>query len=200
MGTPGRLCSVPDCSKPHRRNDMCDTHDQRMKRTGTTDAPKRQTFAERFWTKVDRRGPDECWLWTAALNEHGYGVMRPDTQRRNGPTVKAHRVSLQLAGIEIEGLYVLHSCDNPPCVNPRHLSTGTAAENSADMVNKGRNARGSRRHTHKLTEAQIPEIRARAAAGELQKVLAAEYGVSRPTISHVVNRRGWLHVPEDPAA
>lgn len=198
MGAPTRTCSVPDCGKPLRRNSMCDTHAQRLKRTGTTDAPKRLTFAERFWSKVDRRGPDECWLWTAALNEHGYGVMRPDTKRRNGPTVKAHRVSLQLTGVEIDGLYVLHSCDNPPCVNPNHLSTGTAAENTADMVSKGRGAQGSQRRTNKLVEAQIPEIRARAAAGELQKVLAADYGVSRPTISRVVNRLGWLHVPDEP--
>ncbi|MGW2594822.1 helix-turn-helix domain-containing protein [Streptomyces sp. NPDC001515] len=169
-----------------------------MKRTGTTDDPKRLTFAERFWSKVDRRGPDECWLWTGALNEHGYGVMRPNTQRRNGPTVKAHRASLQLAGVEIEGLYVLHACDNPPCVNPNHLSAGTAADNAADMVGKGRQARGTGRRTSKLTEAQIPEIRARAAAGEMQKVLAAEYGVSHPTISRVVSRQGWTHVPEAP--
>ncbi|MGW2089627.1 helix-turn-helix domain-containing protein [Streptomyces sp. NPDC001880] len=168
-----------------------------MKRTGTTDAPKRLTLAERFWAKVDRRGPDECWLWTAALNEHGYGVMRPEG-RRHGPTVKAHRVSLQLAGVDIEGLYVLHSCDNPPCVNPAHLSAGSPADNAADMVSKGRQARGSRRGNNKLTEAQIPEIRARAAAGELQKVLAAEYGVSRPSISRVVNRHGWHHVPDEP--
>ncbi|MFD3741090.1 helix-turn-helix domain-containing protein [Streptomyces sp. NPDC058629] len=171
-----------------------------MKRTGTTDAPKRLTFAERFWSKVDRRTPDECWPWTAALNEHGYGVMRPNTQRRNGPTVKAHRVSLQLAGVDIEGLYVLHSCDNPPCVNPNHLSTGTAAANAADMVGKDRQARGTGRTSSKLTEEQIPEIRARAAAGEMQKVLAAEYGVSHPTISRVVNRHGWLHVPDEAAA
>lgn len=198
MGTSGRLCSVPDCSKPLRRNGMCDTHDQRMKRTGTTDAPKRLTFAERFWLKVDRRGPDECWLWTGALNEHGYGVMRPDTQRRNGPTMKAHRASLQLAGVEVGGLYVLHSCDNPPCVNPAHLSAGSAADNAADMVAKGRQARGTRRGNTKLSEAQIPEIRARAAAGEMHKVLAADYGVSRPSISRIVNRHGWLHVPDEP--
>lgn len=194
---PKRLCGVTDCGRVHRRNGLCDTHDQRMKRTGTTDGPPKLTLAGRFWAKVDRRGPEDCWPWTAALNEHGYGVMRPEG-KRSGPTVKAHRVALMLAGVEIDGLLIRHSCDNPPCVNPAHLSTGTPADNAADMVSRGRQARGSRRGTNKLTEAQIPEIRARAAAGQLQRVLAAEYGVSRSSISRIANHKGWLHVPAEP--
>lgn len=197
MGAPARTCSVLDCDKPLRRNSMCDTHDQRMKRTGTTDAPKRLTFAERFWSKVDRRGPDECWPWTAALNEHGYGVMRPDIQRRNGPTLKAHRASLQLAGVEIDGLVVRHFCDNPPCVNPAHLSVGTKADNSADMVGRDRHPRGSRSATSKLTDSQVIEIRARCAAGELHRILAADYGVSRVTITNIVGRRTWRHLADE---
>jgi hypothetical protein len=196
---PKRICSVQDCGRPHRRNGFCDLHDQRMKRTGTTDGPRKLTLTDRFWSKVDRRGPDECWLWTAALNEHGYGVMRPEG-RRSGPTIKAHRVSLVLTGTDVEGLLVRHSCDNPPCVNPRHLSTGGPADNAADMVSRHRQACGSRRGTNKLTEADIPEIRARVDAGELHRLIAADYGVSRVTITRVANRQGWLHVPEACAA
>lgn len=188
-----RGCSVSSCPKPHRRNGLCDTHDQRLKRTGTTDDPPKQTLADRFWSKVDRRGADDCWPWTAATNEHGYGVMRPEGQR-SGPTVKAHRVSLTLAGVDIEGLVVRHSCDNPPCVNPAHLSVGTKADNSADMVSRDRHARGSRSGTSKLTECQVVEIRARCAAGELHRVLAAEYGVSRVAITNIATRKTWRHV------
>ena len=188
-----RGCSVSNCPKPHRRNGLCDTHDQRLKRTGTTDDPPKRTLADRFWSKVDRRGPDECWHWTAATNEHGYGVMRPEGQR-SGPTVKAHRMSLTLAGVDIKGLVIRHSCDNPPCVNPRHLSVGTKADNSADMVRRGRHARGSRSGTSKLTEREVVEIRARCAAGELHRVLAADYGVSRNTITSIVNGKTWRHV------
>ncbi|MFD8144760.1 HNH endonuclease [Streptomyces sp. NPDC059708] len=191
-----RPCGVTGCQRPHRRNGLCDTHDQRMKRTGTTDDPPKQTLADRFWAKVDRNGPGDCWLWTAATNEHGYGVMRP-TGQRSGPTVKAHRVSLTLSGVDVEGFVVLHACDNPPCVNPAHLSVGTKADNSADMVSRDRHARGSRSGTSKLTEQQVLEIRARCAAGELHRALAVEYGVSRVAITNIVTRKTWRHVTTD---
>jgi uncharacterized protein (DUF433 family) len=114
-----------------------------------------------------------------------------------------------LAGVDIDGLLIRHRCDNPPCVNPGHLEVGTPADNAADMVSRSRQARGSRKPTSKLTETQVTEIIRRVAAGELHRVVAADYGVSRPTISRIVNRKGWLHVqPEavlgetydDPAA
>lgn len=189
-------CAVGTCDRRVRRNGLCEMHDARLKRTGTTGDPPKKTLADRFWEKVDRRGPDECWLWTKATNEHGYGVMRPEGQR-SGPTVRAHRVSLMLAGVDIDGLVIRHSCDNPPCVNPAHLSVGTKADNSADMVSRDRHARGSRSGTSKLTERQVVEIRARCAAGELHRVLAVDYGVSRVTITNIVTRRTWRHVAAD---
>lgn len=189
----GSLCSVADCERPHRRNGLCDMHDQRKKRTGTTDDPVRLTPEDRFWSKVVRRNPNECWLWGAAVNEHGYGVFNPDG-RHSGPTVKAHRFSLALAGIDVGDLLVRHSCDNPPCVNPAHLSVGTNADNSADMVSRDRHARGSRSGTSKLTESQVVGIRRRAAAGELHRALAVDYGVSRTTITQIVNGKTWRHI------
>lgn len=188
-----RRCGLNGCERVHKGHGLCEMHLARLKRTGTTDDPPAQTLADRFWAKVDRRGPDECWLWTAVVNEHGYGVMRPEGQR-HGPTVKAHRVSLMLAGVDIEGRFVLHSCDTPRCVNPAHLSAGDHKENVADMVSRQRQALGSRSGTAKLTEQQVAEIRARAARGELHRCLATEYGVGRSTISRIVNRAGWAHV------
>lgn len=168
-------------------------HLYRLKKFGTTDAPKRPTLADRFWAKVDKRGPDECWLWTAAVNQHGYGVMRPQG-KRTGPTVKAHRVSLMLAGVDIEGRYVLHSCDNPPCVNPRHLSAGDHQQNVADMMRRQRQQKGSRNGQAKLTERQVAEIRQRAAQGERRRLLADEFKVSETTIYRLANGEGWRHV------
>lgn len=194
-----RECTVDGCGRRHKGHGLCDMHRQRLKRTGTTDAPQRVTPAERFWAKVDKRGPGQCWLWTGALNENGYGVFNPDG-RHSGPTVKAHRFVLGLTSPAFKAVLVRHACDNPPCVNPAHLSTGTYADNAADMVSRDRQARGSRSGAAKLNEAQVIEIRARAAAGALHRVLAVEFGVGRSTITRIVNRSGWRHVIDLPSA
>lgn len=96
-----------------------------------------KTLAERFWQKVVKGEPGECWVWTAAKNTYGYGCMRVPEQDRN---VGAHIISwfLHYGTWPIAPLWVLHTCDNPPCVNPAHLWLGTHADNMQDMVSKGR--------------------------------------------------------------
>lgn len=98
----------------------------------------------------------------------------------------------------------MHRCDNPPCVNPAHLTLGTLADNSADMVSKGRQAKGvtiavhklgQKNHFAKLSDADAAAVRKRYASGELANLLAAEYGVSRPTITRCVNGRTFGHLP-----
>jgi hypothetical protein len=101
---------------------------------------------ERFWAKVARGASDECWEWTAGKNGVGYGVLVAKTTK---PTIHvvAHRYSLQLAtGQTGQGLYACHHCDNPGCVNPRHLFWGTQADNMRDARLKGR-TRGAPRQT-----------------------------------------------------
>lgn len=95
------------------------------------------TLAERFWTHVDQRGTDECWPWTGELNSMGYG--RINTYP-NGRRVRllAHRLAAQMAGLVIEGQVVRHKCDNPQCVNPFHLLTGSQADNMQDSIKRGR--------------------------------------------------------------
>jgi hypothetical protein len=93
---------------------------------------------ERFWPKVERRGPDECWLWLGAAVPEGYGRFCVSGR----PLIPAHRFAYSLAtGTPLDamiGLEVLHSCDNPPCVNPAHLSLGTRQDNMQDASRKGR--------------------------------------------------------------
>lgn len=88
---------------------------------------------ERFWSKVNKSGPNGCWLWTGA-NDGGYGQIWV-----NGRNEKAHRIAWLLThGVIPEGKMACHTCDNPPCVNPAHIFWGTMSDNILDAVNKGR--------------------------------------------------------------
>lgn len=103
-----------------------------------------KTIAERFWEKVDVRGPDECWPWMAGLRQ-GYGRFTIT----HGKGVQAHRVAYELTKGPIPpGLDVLHDCDFPPCCNPSHLWPGTNLDNVRDSVAKGRRACGDRNGAH----------------------------------------------------
>lgn len=89
---------------------------------------------QRFWSKVDVRGPGECWAWLGAISNTGYGAFY-----LGGKLTTAHRVAHDFAhGPVPEGLEVMHSCDCRECVNPKHLSAGTRKQNVADMRAKGR--------------------------------------------------------------
>jgi hypothetical protein len=94
-------------------------------------------IAEQFWRKVAIAEPDECWLWTGPLHSAGYGhfeVWKNNKRKR----WFAHRKVLELQGVDLTGLVVMHLCDNPPCVNPNHLRPGTQLENMRDALAKGR--------------------------------------------------------------
>jgi hypothetical protein len=96
---------------------------------------------ERFWAKVDRNGPDECWLWKGAKNHAGYGKMR-----WCGGWELAHRIIFMMVHGPIpEGAFICHHCDTPSCVNPNHLFLGSALENNRDTLAKGRRPRRYRK-------------------------------------------------------
>ena len=97
--------------------------------------------SDRLWGRVDTGGEaDDCWEWTGARTALGYGRIKGDRC-----TVQTHRLAYELTyGPIPDGLFVMHSCDNPPCCNPAHLAVGTNADNVHDSMRKGRARSGSR--------------------------------------------------------
>lgn len=148
-----------------------------------------------FWSRVDSSaGPDACWPWAMSCRPDGYGQTFHE-----GAVRLAHRVAYMLVKGDIpERHLVMHSCDNRPCCNPAHLSTGTHADNTADMMAKGRDRHGTVRvcgenhPNHKLTTEAVIAMRRRftGARGEIN-ALALEYGVSHQRVSKVVRGKIW---------
>ena len=115
----------------------------------------RKSIEERFWSRVDKLGENECWNWLGSKLRGGYGNLNID-----GGTFQAHRVSYILHFGEIpDGMLVCHTCDNPPCVNPKHLWLGTHLDNARDKVNKHRQAKGEFCGRVKYTAEEIGCIR-----------------------------------------
>lgn len=154
--------------------------------------------SERFWKKVDRSGPDDCWEWKGAKANFGYGEHIISNRK-----VRAHRVAWELTKGTIPiGLCILHKCDNPPCCNPNHLFVGTRADNSDDKIAKGRYRHGIARGEHHgqaiLCEEDVLYIRATYNHNTCsQRSLATKFNVTVGTISAIVHRRLWKHVQDE---
>lgn len=147
-----------------------------------------------FMARIDRRGPDECWPYMGARDKHGYGRI---PKRAHGHHL-AHRRALELSGVAVpSNRSVLHSCDNPPCCNPRHLRVGTTADNIRDSVQRGRRPKGETHPSAVLSDEKVRAIRRRYAAGERVGALAAAFPVGSSTISNIVRRRLWRHLPDE---
>jgi len=139
---------------------------------------------ERFWEKVEKLGPRDCWLWTASRQEQGYGqiVTRYGRDKRTGE--KAHRVSWEIHFGQIPaGALVCHRCDQPACVNPRHLFLGTQLENVHDCISKNRFAT-------KISEGDVRLIIERRKTMKLREI-AAEFGISESNVSMILSGKRW---------
>ena len=152
--------------------------------------PNPKPPADRFWSKVQIGAPDQCWEWKAGMFQSGYGLFKLD-----GKLQRAHRVSYQLNHGPIpDGLFILHWCDNPGCVNPAHLHLGTHVDNMRERGERGRCAHtsGEVHGCSKLTSEQIQQIRLSYAIGGItQQQLGEEFGVSKQQISRIINGKRW---------
>lgn len=144
----------------------------------------------RFRDAVPSRPANGCWEWQGPKSR-GYGVMSV-----GGKNTKAHRYSYEVHNGPIpDGLMVLHACDNPGCVNPRHLRVGTARDNARDAVSRGRTRvpllRGERCGKSKLTAQQVDEIRELRRQGLTLKKIGARYNTHFSNVSVIARGKTW---------
>lgn len=147
-----------------------------------------------FWSRIQYGALDECWPWLGSRSD-GYGVLN-----FQGKAWKAHRLIWSLVNNPIpEGAFICHHCDNPPCCNPHHLFLGSPLANMRDAANKGRlkppDNRGERHGLSKLLDSDIVQIRALAATGIPQKQIAADFKIDSSTVSVIIHRKRWQHIP-----
>ncbi len=147
--------------------------------------------ARRFWSRVQRGGPDECWPTNWPPNDRGYGVFG----LRARQNVYAHRFAwVLLRGPIPRGLCVLHKCDNPPCANPAHLFLGTKTTNAADREAKGRTPQGERSHNAKISNEDARTIRELASLSIRYGEIALRFGMSRGQVSRIVTGKQWKKI------
>lgn len=192
------ICGCKGCNLPVLALGMCNKHWQRNRKYGSPFAVKTHAGAMRGLTAPERFGlqmkmTEECWIWAAGLDADGYGRFRGVYEGMQ--YTRAHRYSWALHNRQNipKGMLVCHRCDNPRCVNPDHLFLGTDSDNMRDKIAKNRHnvPKGELNRRAILTEAQ-----ALAILGDPRPYaqIAADYGVTAPTIGSIKNRESWAHL------
>lgn len=153
----------------------------------------------RFWKYVDRRSDVECWEWIGSKTRWGYGQLNIE----NRP-FRTHRLSYLIhCGPFPMELEVMHACDNPACVNPHHLSTGTRSDNASDAVRKGRArgllGRGINNPNTKLTPEDVISIRASIRNGLSYRLTGIQHGVAKSTVKAIADGKSWSYLTEKSA-
>ena len=151
----------------------------------------------RLWMHIDIRTEDECWPWQASTDRGGYGQIydKPHDKRM---VKKAHKLAFEFTKGSIPpGKLILHSCDSPPCCNPKHLRAGTKRDNSIDMYARGRHNAimpcGEAHHMAVLTKTNVREIRSMYRTRNYTYVqLAAIFNVAKTTIGACIRADTWI--------
>ena len=187
------MCRVDGCDNKKLAKGYCGKHYQRVRLYGDPSRTQNPTIGMTiegrflFYTEVDPASG--CWIWTGSTDKFGYGRISG-----SGENFKAHRWSYQYYFGKFEqSLHVLHSCDNPGCVNPLHLFLGTHQDNMDDMNNKGRGVyhSGERSWGSKLTEVEVLQMIDLFKAGFTNMKIAEYYHVSDTCIGNIKRGITW---------
>lgn len=174
-------CTVEGCDTSINARGLCHKHYKRYRKYGDVDQTSDgRSLPDKQYVEWRSTPSDSgCWLWTGSISLQGYGVAS-----RDGRKVMAHRLAYQaFYGPIPEGHDIRHRCDNPPCVNPDHLETGTRADNNRDTSLRGRHGNA------KLSNEDVVDIRWAHGLGATGSALARGYGVTPTAISQIVNNR-----------
>lgn len=149
-----------------------------------------QPWEAKFWARVRKGSPSDCWIWEGCTDSHGYGMVRLATRAH-----RSHRIAYLLTHGDFWGV-LMHSCDTPPCCNPAHLSPGTRAQNNKDRDDKGRHIplKGSAHGMALLDEDRVAAIRSAFAKGASRRKLASSYGISYVQACRIIQEKVWRHV------
>lgn len=179
----GRLCVMEGCNRKHLSRSLCGRH-YKAARVAGMPILKWDDVAV-FHHGYIRKGPDECWEWQRS-KASGYGEAW-----FQGRKIRAPRLAWQFANGNPPpaDMDVLHQCDNPPCVNPKHLFLGTAKDNYADAMAKGR-------LSNKLNPTQVKTLRRHARQGVAVWELARAFRISEGHTANVIARRVWKEVSD----
>lgn len=152
--------------------------------------PKKYTTEQlrRFWSKIDKTGKNDCWLWTGSKTKGGYGQVCID-----GRKYYVTRVMLALHGLYSNKLEVCHSCNIRNCCNIKHLRFDTHISNQADQVKAGTRAQGSQIVQSKLIETDIPIIR-KLTETMTQTEVAKIFGIGKKAVGAIITGIRWKHI------
>lgn len=190
-----KICSIAGCTGKQAYRSYCGKHYSRFYRHGDPlivkcSVGEGNTPAERFWSKVAiTANSEKCWEWQGGTGDKGYGVADRNTKRW-----LAHRLAWFYFYGTMPKHILLHSCDNPPCVNPHHLREGTPAENSADMVARNRSCRGSRHPNAVLDESKAAQIKILLAQKVPVSIIARKLQIAKSTIFNIKSGASWRHI------
>lgn len=188
-------CTIQDCENKSYVKNYCIKHFQRFAKYGDplfvkTNFGEGNTIEEKFWSRVAlTANPDKCWEWQGKTNKYGYSQVKYKGK---------YRYVYALAWFLVKGAFsklnLLHSCDNPKCVNPNHLREGTHQDNMQDMVNRNRQAKGEKIWTSKLTTTQVMEIKTLISNRIPLRQIAETFGVTWFCIYDIKREKNWKHI------